>query len=90
VCCTEHDPTLLDGFPLYWVRELKLKKPKTLEELAPPDREVCQILAILGAMFNTAQLIKHEFSPSSLKGYIGSSLLPSSLHFVCLLSFYYA
>ena len=33
VCCTEHDPTLLDGFLLYWVRELKLKKPKTLEEL---------------------------------------------------------
>jgi len=30
VCCTEHDPTLLDEFPLYWVWELKVKKPKTL------------------------------------------------------------
>ena len=89
VCRTAHDPTLLDGFPIYWVRELKLKKPKTLEELASPDREVCQVLASLGVVFNTAQLIKHVFSPSSLKGYIGSSLLPSSLHCVCMLSFYY-
>jgi len=53
VCCIEHDPTLLDGFPLYWVKELKFKKPKTLEELAPPDREVFQILSSLGAVFNT-------------------------------------
>jgi len=67
------------------VKEPKLKKPKTLEELAPLDREVCQVLASLGAVFNTAQLIKHEFSASSLKGYIGSSLLPSSLHCVCIL-----
>ena len=81
VRCTAHDPTLLD-----WVGQLKLKKPKTLEELAPPNREVCQVLASLGAVFNTTQLIKHEFSPSSLKGYIGSPLLPSSLHCVCLLS----
>ena len=44
------------------MRELKLKKPKTLEELAPPDREVCQVLSSLGAVFNTAQLIKLEFS----------------------------
>ena len=87
VCCTEHAPTLLDEFPLYWVRELKLKKPKTLEELASPDREVCQVLSSLGALFNTAQLIKHEFSASILKGYIGSSLLPSSLHYVWLLLF---
>jgi len=35
VCCTAHDLTLLDGFPLYWVREFKLKTPKTLEELSP-------------------------------------------------------
>jgi len=22
VCCSVHDPTLLDGFPLYWVEKL--------------------------------------------------------------------
>ena len=41
VCCTAHDPTLLDGFPLYWVGELKFKRPRGLEDLIPPDRELC-------------------------------------------------
>ena len=27
VYCTEHDPTALDGFPLYWVKDVKLTKP---------------------------------------------------------------
>ena len=58
--CTEHDLTLQDGIPLYWVGQLKLKKPKTLEELAPLDRELCQVLVSLGAVFNSAKLIKHD------------------------------
>jgi len=37
VCYNAHDPTLLDGFPLYWVEKLKFKKPRGLEELTPPD-----------------------------------------------------
>ena len=72
VCYTEHDPTLLDRFPLYWVENLKFRKPKSLEELATPDCALCQVLASLGAVFNTAKLIKHEYSPSDLKGYIGT------------------
>ena len=48
VCSSEHDHTSLDGFPLYWVGELKLKKAKTLDELSSADRGVCQVLAILG------------------------------------------
>jgi len=74
VCCIDYDRTLLDGFPLYWVKKLEFKKPRTLEELTPHDRELCQVLASLGAVFNIAQLIKHEFSPSDLKGYIGTCL----------------
>jgi len=74
MCRTVHDPTLLDKFPLYWVGKLKFKKPRTVEELTPPDREVCQVLASLGAVFNTVQLIKHEYSPSDLKRYIGTCL----------------
>jgi len=77
VCCTDHDPTLLDGFPLYWVGQLKLKEPKSLKELALHDREVCQVLASLGAVFNITQLIKHEYDVRSLKGYIGTDLLLS-------------
>jgi len=41
VCCSAHDPTLLDGFSLYWLGKLKLKKHRTLEELTPLDRELC-------------------------------------------------
>jgi len=35
VCCAKHDPTALDGFPLYWVEKPKLLKPKALDELSP-------------------------------------------------------
>ena len=41
VCCNDYDCTLLDGFPLYWVKKLELKKLRTLEELTPQDREFC-------------------------------------------------
>jgi len=71
------------------VGQLKLRKPKNLEELAPPDREVCQVLVSLGAVFNMAQLIKHEYDAEALMGYIGIGLF-FLLHFhcVCLLSLY--
>jgi len=72
VCCNDHDPTLLDGFPLYWVGKLKFKKPRGLEELTAHHRELCQVLASLGAMFNTAQLIKYEYDAKALKGYTGT------------------
>ena len=68
-----HITTLLNGFPLYWVEKLKFRKPKSLEELASPDRALCQVLASLGVVFNTAHLIKNEYSPSDLKDYIGLS-----------------
>jgi len=47
ICCNIHDPTLLDGFPLYWVEKPGIKKPRSLDDLAPPDREVCQLLLSL-------------------------------------------
>jgi len=83
VCCTAHDPTLLDGFPLYWVGKLKFKKARGLEDLTPPDRELCQLLSSLEVVFNTTQLIKHEFSLKDLKGYIGIDFCPF-LVFPCL------
>jgi len=36
------------------VEKLKFKKPRGLEELSPPDGELCQVLASLGAVFNIA------------------------------------
>ena len=37
VCCSDHDRTTLDGFPLYWVNEVKSKKAKSLDELSSAD-----------------------------------------------------
>jgi len=31
VSCSVYDPTLLDGFPLYWVEKRRLKKPRSLD-----------------------------------------------------------
>jgi len=81
ICCNIHDPTLLDGFPFYWVEKPEINKPKSLDDLAPPDREVCQLLSSLGVVFNTVELIKLEFSTKALKGYIGTFTI-SALYFL--------
>jgi len=77
VCCSDHDRTALDGFPLYWVGKLKLKKAITLDELSSANR-----LASLGVIFNTTELIKIEYSPTGLVGYIDLPHTP-----LCLLFF---
>jgi len=81
VCCSEHDRTALDGFPLYWVEKLKLKKAKTLDEFSSADRRVCQVLASLRVIFNTAELIKNKYHPTGLASYIGIGILSCS--FLC-------
>ena len=83
------DPALLDGFPLYWTEKPNLQRPRSLEDLAPQERGVCKFLSGLPAPFNTLELLKHEFSPKSLKTYIGIPwFLYSLLHltFACNLS----
>jgi len=79
VCNSQADPTSLDGFPLYWVKEPKLTKGKTLDELNSADREICQVLAGLGVVFNTTELIKHEYNPTALTKHIGMGVIPSLL-----------
>jgi len=69
---------LLDGFPLYWVEKPGLKKPRSLEDLAPQDREVCEFFSNLGVVFSTVELIKLEYNPKALKGYIGTFSLFAS------------
>jgi len=75
VCCTEHDRTALDGFLLYWVKKLKLIKPKTLDELPSTDREVCLILASVGIL-NTAELIAREYDSATLTQYLSMGTTP--------------
>jgi len=57
------------------VGKLKLKTAKTLDELSSADCGVCQVLASLGVIFNTTELIKNEYSPTGLAIYIGIGIL---------------
>ena len=80
VCCSDFDPSALDGFPLYRVKEVKHTKPKSLEELPSTDREACQILASVGA-FNTSFLISREYDAEALAKYISIRATPYNLLF---------
>jgi len=80
ITSNEHSPTLLEGFPLYWVPKVEFKKPRGLEAMAPYERELCSLLSSLGAKFGSSTLIKHEFDVETLKKYIGlHSPLPFNL-----------
>ena len=74
VCCSDYDPSALDGFPLYWVNEVKTMKSKSLDELPSNDREACQILTSVGG-FETATLISLEFNADALAKYISMNVL---------------
>ena len=76
VCNAKHDPTALDGFPLYWMERPKLLRAKTLEELSPADREVSKALAGLGIVFDTLKLVASEYNAHALTTYFGKGLSP--------------
>jgi len=78
VRCNWRDPILLDGFPLYWAEKPNLQKPRCLKDLPPQEREVCNLLSGLQALFNMVELLKFEFSPKALKDYIGTFLISAS------------
>ena len=71
MCCAKHDPTALDGFPLYWTEHLKLLRAKALDDLSLADREVCKALAGLGFVFDSLKLIASEYNAHSLTTYFG-------------------
>ena len=78
MCSAKHDPTALDGFPLYWTERPKLLRAKTLEELSPADREVSKALAWLGIVFDTLKLVASEYNAHALTTYFGKETLPPS------------
>ena len=78
VCSAKHDPTALDGFPLYWMERPKLLRAKALEELSPADREVSKALAGLGIVFDTLKLVASEYNAHALTTYFGKETFPSS------------
>ena len=83
ITSNDHSPTLLEGFPLYWVPKVEFKKPRGLDAMAPYERELCDLLPSLGAKFGSSTLIKHEFEAEMLKKYIGlHSPLPFNLPYL--------
>ena len=94
VCCTKRDPTALDDFPLYWVKEPRLIKPKSLDELPSTDREVCVALTGMGVVFNTAELITREFDVDTCLSTLVGESTPMLVFFIfaplmCFLSLLY-
>jgi len=77
------DPALLYGFPLYWAEKPNLQSPRSLEDLPPQERGICEFLSGLQNPFSTLELLKREFSPKNLKKCIGIPLVP-----MLLVSFY--
>jgi len=85
VCSAKHDPTALDGFPLYWTEHPKLLKAKALNEFSSADRGVCKALAGLGIVFDKLKLIACEYNAHTLSTYFGGEA-PLLLPFViCVL-----
>jgi len=82
VCCAKHDPTTLDGFPLYWTEKPNPTKPKSLDELAFADKEVYVALAGLKFIFHTRTLISHEFKADALSAYFGRESDPLLVFFI--------
>ena len=71
ITSNRRSPSLLEGFPLYWVPKVEFRKPRGLETMAPYERELCGLLSGLGAKFGSSTIIKHEFDAEKLERYIG-------------------
>ena len=67
VCCSDPVPSALDDFPLYWVKEARALKSKSLKRLPSNDQEACRILAGAGD-FDAAALISPNNFYLSLLG----------------------
>jgi len=86
VCCSDLVPSALDGFPLYWVKEVRALKSKSLKGLPSNDREACQILASAGG-FDAAALISLEYNAEALEKYISMRDSPCNLLFLAFVGF---
>ena len=40
----------MDGFPLYWTKKQSFKGAQRVEDLPPPDQEVCEFLISLNVV----------------------------------------
>ena len=61
ICYNKRDPTLLDGFLLYWTEKPRFQGTRCLDEMPQREQEVCLFFSSLKVVFDTAVLIGQEF-----------------------------
>ena len=66
------DPTLLDGFRLYWTPEPNFQSARRLEDLSPKDQGICEFWTSLKVVFDTSYLLTKEYFLGALKAYTGT------------------
>ena len=76
VRASTRNPTLLDGFPLYWTREPKFQSAWRLEDLSPKDQGIYQFLLSLKVVFDTSYLISKGYILGALKAYTSTPHSP--------------
>ena len=79
----EQDPSLLDGFPLYWVNKGNkdskdskdsFRRPRSPDNMGQLDKDLClfwKSVAAVNITFPTASIIPYEFFESQLEIHIG-------------------
>jgi len=82
VCYNDQDPTLLDGFPLYWVNKGKkeskdnFRRARGPEEMRELDKDLINFwkgVASSNITLATSSIITYEFHESQLDFHIGLS-----------------
>ena len=83
VCCSDPDPSFLDGFPLYWVnkgrKESSFRKARGPEKMGELDKDLCGFwkrVASSNVTLPTSSIIAYEFLEGQLDMHIGLSLSP--------------
>ena len=80
VCQNDQDPSLLDGFPLYWVNKGNkdpkdnFRRPRSPDNMGELDKDLClfwKSVASANITLPTAQIISFEFLEGQLDMYIG-------------------
>jgi len=70
VCASVGDPSLLDGFPLYWSPNPRFQSSQRLDDLFPKERGICEFLEKFKVVFDTPKLLTKEYLSGALKTYI--------------------
>ena len=80
VCTNDQDPSLLDGFPLYWVHKgnkyakESFRRPRTPDTMSELDKDLClfwKSVAAANITFPTSSIISFEFLEGQLEAHIG-------------------